>query len=278
MNVPNSSNAPAPSSRRPLRAALLIIGSLVLVALTVGAVITIGDAVGGTRKDSSTRLSIEQRFDAVKIDAQAADVSVRYANVSAAQLNFHQGSEIRSATLHHSVTGGVLAVTETVNGTLLFGRILADATTLELVLPTSQKATPPAIDTTVHAGNLDINGTFAAIAIHSMAGNVTLHGGALSLNVDSQSGNVEATDYILHGPLTGTTAAGDATYNFSTLPDRATLTSSAGNIRFTVPKGSYQISAQAQAGTVRQGVKSTPGASRVYILQTSAGDITVANR
>jgi hypothetical protein len=270
-------NSPTPPPRRSLRTVLLATGAVVLVAIVVGAILIVGDAIGGKRSDASAFYSITESFDSVRVNTEAADVTVRYASVGSAQLIFHQGTQVRSATLHHAVVGRVLTVTETVSGSLPFGWIAADATTLEIVLPKSEETRPMDLDTTIQAGNLDLNGRFAALTVASNAGNVTLHGGARSLNLKDQSGNVTATGYTLHGPVISTTTAGDSHFEFIALPSRATLSASAGDIWFSVPKGAYEVSGRSLAGTVHQNVTSTPGASRVYTLRDNAGNIVVAN-
>ena len=272
---PNSPTAPP---RRSLRIVLLAIGTVVLVALVVGAALVVGTAVGGKRSDASAHYSITGSFDSVRISAKAADVTVRYGSVDSAELIFHQGRQVRSATLRHTVARGVLTVTESVSGSLPFGWIVADATTLEIVLPKSDESGPMDLDATIEAGNVDLNGRFAALTVASNAGNITLGGGARSLNLKAQSGNVSATGYSLSGPITSITTAGDSHYEFSTLPSRATLSAGAGDIWFGVPKGAYQVSGRSLAGTVHQNVTSIPGASRVYTLRDNAGNITVANR
>jgi hypothetical protein len=276
--TPTAPKVPTTPPRRKLRSALLVTGSVVLVALVIGAIVIVGEAAGGKRSDASAHYLITESFDAVRINAHAADVTVRYANVDSAQVVFHQGTQVRSATIRHTVANGVLVVTESVSGSVPFGWMAADATTLELVLPQSHETTPIGLDATIQAGNLDLSGRFAALTIASNAGNITLHGGAQSLNLRAQSGNVTANRYILNGPITSTTIAGDSTYDFSTLPSRATLSTGAGNLSFTVPKGSYRITSRSVAGTVHQHVTSTASASRVYTLHDNAGNITVANR
>lgn len=271
-------NSPARPSRRSLRTVLLATGAVVLVALVASAIVIVGGAVGGKRSDASARYSITDSFDSVRINAEAADVTVRYASVDSAQLIFHQGTQVRSAALRHTVARGVLTVTESVSGSLPLGWIAADATTLEIILPKSDETRPVDLDATIQAGNLDLTGKFAALKVASSAGNVTLHGGAGSLDLKTESGNVTATSYSVRGPVISTTTAGDSRYEFSTLPSRATLSASAGDIWLSIPKGNYEVSGRSLAGTVHQTVSNTPGASRVYTLRDNAGNITVANR
>ena len=66
---PNSPTAPP---RRSLRIVLLAIGTVVLVALVVGAALVVGTAVGGKRSDASAHYSITGSFDSVRISAKAA--------------------------------------------------------------------------------------------------------------------------------------------------------------------------------------------------------------
>ena len=274
MNTASSSAERTSHSRRRLRTALLMGGTIAITALIVGTVLT----VGWTRSDASTRDTISQPFSTIRVSSDATELTVRYAEVDATQVIFHQGNRIWKASLRHDVSGGVLTVAETGNSLTPFGWIPTDPTTLEIVLPKSEEATPPAVDTTTQSGDVHISGRFADVAVNSAAGNITLEGGADSLTVSAQSGNVSVENYLLHGPLTGTTAAGNSDYSFRNLPSHAVLISRAGNITFTVPHGSYLINCRSEAGTVHQTAPSTLGSERVYQLKATAGDITVANR
>jgi hypothetical protein len=270
--------ASTPSPRRPLRAVLLVVGSAVLVGLAVGAFLTAGATFGGSRVNASAWTSISASFAAVQITAGAADVSVRYADVGTARVDFHQSAEIRTATFSARVIDGVLVVRESVGGTLPLGWGAADSTTLDILLPRSDDAKPLPIDATVQAGNLELNGRFGAVNIVSNAGDIILRGGSSRLKIESAAGNVTASHYALNGSVTSTAKAGDSNFDFSTLPSRTTLDASAGNIRLTVPKGHYRIRDKTLAGNVRDDVASTPGASRIFTLESAAGDVTITNR
>lgn len=269
---------PTPPPHRSTRVILLSTGVVLLLALIVGAILVVGDAVGVKRSDASARYSITQRFNSIRIVADAANITVRYASIDSAKVNFHQGSQVRSATLRHTVTDNVLKVTESSSGSSPFSWITADSTTLEIVLPNSDQSARLDVNTAVQAGNVKISGRFATIDVASNAGDITLIGGARSLNLQALSGNVTATRYNLDGPITSVASAGDSTLDFSTPPSRANLFTGAGNIVLTLPNATYDVSAQSRAGTVQQSVTSTPGASRSYTLRVDAGNITVALR
>jgi hypothetical protein len=257
---------------RGLRVGLLAAGS----ALVVGVVVLGGVqfAVATTGEDASGSYAVPDAFTELVVDTSAADVTVRYDEaVSETRLGFDSGgSPLR---FDHDVRGGDLHVSVRNPGFWPFSGLFTLGTdaSLDIVLPAELE--PVGLDLETSAGRVEADGEFAAVSVDSSAGDIELSGSADSLDLDSSAGNVSGTGLDVTGAVSSDSSAGNTTLEFVSLPSSIRVDSSAGNVRVALPDGDYDIRTDTAAGSVDQGLRSTPGASRVYRFDTSAGNVVL---
>ncbi|WP_291056652.1 DUF4097 family beta strand repeat-containing protein [Herbiconiux sp.] len=262
--------APAPKPDRTLRNALLALGSALIVGLLlIGGV---QFALAGTGEDQSGSYTQAGSFRTLDIDTSAANVSVRYGTVSEARIDFDSGgSPLR---YEQRLTGDTLEVGVHNRGWWIFGIVGGfEPATLQITLPSA--LAPVAVSLESSAGNSDLDGDFAALDLESSAGNIQVTGSADSLHASSSAGDLTADDLAVSGEVETESSAGTTELTFTALPSSIEMDSSAGDIRVALPSGSYEIRTDTSVGSVELGVPSTPGASRQYSFETSAGDIVL---
>ncbi|WP_368497826.1 DUF4097 family beta strand repeat-containing protein [Herbiconiux sp. A18JL235] len=265
-------NAPQGRPDRTLRTALLAVGSALVAAVLVLGVVQFAQA--STGDDESGAFTVADPFDTVVVDTSAVTVSVRYDDSrDTALVDFDSdGSPLR---FEHRVNAERLEVSVRSRGWWPFGGVIGlnAHPRLEVVLPGSLE--PVALEVGTSAGEVDLAGDFAAVRVDSSAGAVTLSGSADSLDLSSSAGSITGTDLDVTGPVTSETSAGTMTLGFVSLPSSMHVEAAAGDVRVALPDGEYEIRTDTAVGSVAQGLRSTPGASRVYSFETSAGDVVL---
>ncbi len=266
--------AATPQARpdRTLRTVLLAVGSVLIAAVLVLGVVQYAQATTG--EDESGAFTVADPFDTLVVDTSAVTVSVRYDDSrDTALVDFDSdGSPLR---FQHTVNGERLEVSVRSRGWWPFGGLtgLNAHPKLEIVLPGSLE--PVALDVETSAGEVDAAGDFTAVSVDSSAGEVTLSGSADSLDLSTSAGSITGTDLDVTGPVTSETSAGTMTLGFVSLPSSMRVEAAAGDVRVALPDGEYEIRTDTAVGSVVQGLRSTPGAARVYSFETSAGDVTL---
>ncbi|MCS5720673.1 DUF4097 domain-containing protein [Herbiconiux sp. CPCC 203407] len=268
--TPSSPTAPEAPGGTALRNGLLITGSALVAGFLVLGGVQFAQA--STGDDETGVYTADGDFAAVDIDTSAANVSVRYGDVDEVQLDFDSaGAPLR---FDHEQRGDTLHVTVKSRGWWIFGLLSGtDSASLDVVLPESLE--PVALDIGSSAGEVLVDGDFAAIAIDSSAGNIELEGSAASLRSETSAGNITGTGLDVAGEVLSESSAGNVRLEFVTLPSSIRMGSSAGNVRVALPDGEYEIRTDTSAGGVHQELASTPGADRVYSFESSAGNITL---
>lgn len=264
-----------------LRTVLLVVGSIILVVVLVGAVLRITFSLN--QEDTSGDFRVTQQFDAIDLRASAADVRIDYQDVSQPELRFDQGDA--NLRFEHSVSGGELLIEVRTPGWGWWGWDFGEwgwwgdrPATLLVVLPESQESEGIALTLDSTAGNMDVFGEFGDIQLESTAGDVQLRGGAESVEIRTTAGDVRLTDFSLTGPFRSESTAGDVRFEFLTLPARMDVQSTAGDVEVELPKGSYRIDTDTTAGEILQNVSSDANSDRVYRFETTAGDIAISER
>jgi len=267
--------APAPS--RPLRTVLLVGGSILIVIVL--ALVAIRVSMQLTRSDASETVNVAEQFDAIEISSSASDVTVEYADVDDAVIEFDQGDTVREIRFEHGVRSGVLEI-ELSDRTWIpwiwgFG---GEGSELTVTLPEALESTPVEISVDSTAGNITVDGAFADIDVETTAGNLELAGSATALTLETTAGNVDVVDFELEGDLSSQSTAGNTTFEFTTVPSSVRVSSTAGNIEFIAPDGSYRIETDVTAGTVDSELSSDAASDRIFRFETTAGNIDLRVR
>lgn len=271
--------APAPRQRNTLRTVLLVIGTIVLAIILIGTAVRVAYSLN--REDTSGTFTIGDSFDAVELRTSAADVTVEYTDVDEPELRFDQGGT--NLRLDYDVSGGLLNVRVDNGGWGWWGWGFDgwgwnhDAK-LKLSLPQAMEGDSLGLDIESTAGNLGVFGDYGDVVVESTAGDLRMSGATDNLQVTTTAGDLRLNDIAVDGTFTSESTAGDGTFAFRTLPDSIEVSSTAGNVRVSLPSGSYRVETDTTAGEVVQNVSNDQDSDRVYRFETTAGDIELNER
>jgi hypothetical protein len=254
-----------------------VIGSVLLLLLVGWIALSIITAL--TRTDASGSYEVNEPFQSIRLDVDASDTDVSFADVSEPVITFDQGGSTRSVDFEQQVRGDELRITANTRGFFPFGfwPFGNDTSTLDVVLPTSMNDGSLALEFSSAAGNMNLDGDFSEVIISVTAGDLDLSGSADVLTLDSTAGDVRVDEYAVNQARLNSTA-GDVTVELVELPDTLEIDSVAGDQDITLPDGEYRINTDTTAGNVTLDAPSDPDAPRVYTFSSVAGDIRVLSR
>lgn len=279
--TPSPTPQPAPRAKnRGLRTALIVIGSVILGFILLVSTVNIVFALN--RTDASGTYTVDERFSALDVEADISEITVSFGDVDDTRIIFRQGDSSRNITFEQGVRGDELRVRVEAHGGLFwpFGHgnfFGGDAPTLDIVLPDrlSDGSIDLAVDAT--AGNLNLDGDYAATNLSVTAGNLDLTGSATDLIIESTAGNIDLDTMTAESVMIHSTA-GDVRVDLATLPDEFEIASVAGDQNVLLPAGDYDIDTQTTAGHVSIEVPSNPDAALSYRFSSTAGDIRIDER
>jgi hypothetical protein len=273
--------APAPASRNNgLRTGLIVVGSVILAAILISVAVNVAFALN--RTDASGTYTVGEKFSAVDVEADISDVTVSFGDVDQARIEFRQGDSARNISFEHDVRGDQLQVKVLTRGGWFwpfgggwfFG---GDQPTLDITLPKALADGSLPLTVSATAGDVNLDGDYAATRIHMTAGDLDLSGSATDLSIESTAGNIDL-DTMSAKTLTIHSTAGDIRVDLATLPDEFEIASVAGNQTVTLPAGDYDINTQTTAGDVTVDVPSNPDAALSYRFTSTAGNIEIDER
>lgn len=280
-NPPAAPQQPAPAKKNhTLRTVLLVVGSIVLAIILITTVVRVAFSLN--REDTSGTFTVQESFDEIDLRVSAANVEVEFADIDEPQIKFDQGDT--NLRMDSDVSGGVLTVKVEHPGWGWFGWIgdgwwgWDDFASLQLTLPQSMEEDAMTLGIDSTAGDLTVSGGYGDVTVESTAGNVRIAGAARSLDISTTAGNVNLNDLDVAGSFRSESTAGNGTFEFSTLPDSIDVHATAGDLRVTLPRGSYRIETDTTAGNVQQNVSSDQNSDRVYRFETTAGNIDINER
>ncbi|MET1043770.1 MAG: DUF4097 family beta strand repeat-containing protein [Microbacteriaceae bacterium] len=280
MSRPVPSTQPQPPRKsHALRTTLIVIGSVLLLLLIVSITMSIVTAL--TRTDASGSYEVRDSFESVRLEVDASDIDVSFANVSEPTITFDQTDSNRAVRFEQGVRGDELLILVSSRGGFFpfgfwpWGN--GDSSTLDLVLPEELNDGSLSLDLSSAAGNMTVDGDFADVTVSLTAGNLDLAGSADVVTLDSTAGDVRVDDFAATEVNIDSTA-GNVTVELTELPDALEFSSVAGNQQVTLPDGEYRINTDTVAGDVTIDVPSDPDAARVYSFSSVAGDIRISDR
>jgi hypothetical protein len=268
----------------PARPALLTIGGLIALGLTIGFAIHIGGWTIGRVHHDEHRV-VPGPISSLQVDAGSGDVQIvagsgRDVTIdSRAEGAFHVPKlrlDIRGT--HVGVSGG------------------CDDVTLGPCRTTITMHVPPDVRVSVDGGSADLTaiGMTAPVRLHTASGDVTADGLTGGADLQTASGDVGASR--LAGPVslksssgdvsgadldarhvTASTNSGDVSLTFATAPDRVQVLGHSGDMNVVVPPGSgpYDVVTSTNSGSTN----AFPGsrdARRSIEVRTNSGDINLA--
>lgn len=140
---------------------------------------------------------------------------------------------------------------------------------------------PPRVAVSVSSGMGDIvvNGIKGALSLASGQGNVTDSGAVASLHATSSQGDVIATKLAARS-VSAESGQGNVDLAFDVPPNRATATSSQGDVSIELPNGPtlYRVIATSYEGNVADNVANVPMSHRLISASSSQGNVTVKYR
>ena len=144
-----------------------------------------------------------------------------------------------------------------------------------LTLPDSLRASLIDADLTLSAGSLRADGDFGELDLEVSAGSMRIDGSARDVQASVSAGeaHVKLADV---SEFAFEVSAGDLTVDLSgTAPRLVHGSVSAGEAIIALPDEVYQVSTEASAGEIRNGLQTASNSPRVVKVEVSAGKITL---
>lgn len=264
---------PASSTPRVIAILAIVLGALVVLG-------SIGSTVSTTLAAASVRTET-QRVDVAGVTALDASVDagslrVEYGAVDRAVLKVTSGGGRGSWTLTRD--GDTLTV-RTPSGPWWswwgggwFGARGGPSSAV-LQLPQSLAGMDASLD--LSAGQLTAEGRYGSLKVTTSAGKLVVNGSADTIDTRVSAGQADlALTDVRHGTLELSAGQLDATFG-GVPPQQLSLNASAGAMNVTVPRGDYDVTSHTSAGSFRNLVGSTPGASSTVSVDVSAGQIVL---
>lgn len=259
-HTPAGSSSPRPNPPAPGRPVAIVVVVLLVVAVALAA--ALAAAAASVLRQSDTRTQAfdtpVQRLD-VDVDGR---VTVEAGDRTEVTLTRRWGLFGTPETSVTS-TGGTVSVRADCRA-LSPGCITDLAAT---VAPDTQ------IVVVTSAGAVSVTGTTAGVDLRTSAGAVDVQGLSGSVRLRSSAGAIHGT--VVAGDVDAQTSAGRIALTVSGSVERLSAVSSAGAIDLTVPDEVYRVEAETSAGSTDVQVRTDPASSRVIIVRTSAGSISI---
>lgn len=272
------SGQPAPqgsgSAGRTVSIIAIVAGSLVIVGSVVPAVR--GLVVNASRTSDVLTLDDVDGITALKFDAEAADVTIEFADVSRAELSLEdvRGDwrlerdddtiEVRSdRDLFGWGDWGRWGV---------WGRPAADE---RVVLTLPEDLAGLDADLTLNAGELTTDGEFGELDVDMGAGSLDVRGTAETFSLDMSAG---AADFSLADVREAEiqVAAGRLTGEFTgSAPDSVSIDVSAGSFELTLPDVAYDVTQEVAAGSIDDSLQHEGGSAHRVDVKVAAGRVSL---
>lgn len=261
------------TTRRPLRIALLSIGSILLaLAVALGAAEVVRAA---TSEDDSGTWTLGDDLVSVSIDSSTAEVSVEAGAVDAPTLEFVEGD--RDVRLERSESDGrlTLRVAEERWAPSAWWTGSFDHGRIRLTVP--EELDGMDLDIRTDAGLIDIVGVFGRVDLRTSAGAITAEGSATEFSARSAVGTVRGDGFDVSGAVDLSSDVGEVVFDTGIEPGSVTARSDVGAVTLRLPDADYELDLSADLGEVRSEFDSVTGATPVEV-RSSVGAIRVERR
>jgi hypothetical protein len=261
------------TTRRPLRIALLAIGSILLaLAVALGAAQVVRAA---TTQDDSGTWTLDPDLTGVTIESSTAQVTVEAGAVDAPVLEFVEGD--RDVRLERSESDGRLTVrvAEDRWGPSAWWSGSFDQGRIRLVVPADLEAVD--LDIRTDAGRIDVAGDFGTVDLRTSAGAVTAEGSASELSAGSDVGSVRVEGMDVRGAVDLFSNVGEVVFATGVAPESVTARSDVGAVTLRLPDADFDLDLDADLGSVTSELDSVSGGTPVE-ARSSVGSVRVERR
>lgn len=129
------------------------------------------------------------------------------------------------------------------------------------------------VDYTVGSGSIELIDPAGEVRAETGSGDITVTGASAAVTLRTGSGSISGRG-LAGGQVRTETGSGDVELAFRE-PTSVQADTGSGNVRLTVPAGSYQIRTSSDSGEADVGVTHDPAAKLVIAVHTGSGDISV---
>lgn len=258
---------PRGSGARAGAIAIAVFGGVALLA-------TGGTAAVAAVNDMSAAVDSQQQLDAsgitsIDLDLGGVDMQVEFADVEEAQLEVSGGSGDRW-TLTRDEDELVVRSPET-NFGWWFGGWFDDGQSVLLTLPEELRGTGLDADISLGAGSLDVEGDFEDVDVEMGAGALFIAGSAEAIDLDLGAGRAEL-ELADVSEADFTISAGRLVAELTgTAPREVQFDVSAGSLELTLPDEQYDVRQEVSAGSLDNGLQTSPNARNTIVASVSAG-------
>lgn len=257
--------------------------AITIVAAIVGGIALLGAGGGaafaatGQFRPAGSAHGLTAPIDGItdlEVDAGGADVTVRFGDVTDAELRVDGRSpgewEMRRDEDTLRVNGP--------NGRWgwwgWWGSWSTDDVVVVLTVPEQLEGRLDA-DLQLSAGSLTASGDFRELDLELGAGAMTVDGSATSVSAQISAGRADLTlDGVREADLTMSAGRLEAELTGSQ-PDEVSLDATAGSMTVILPQGAYAVDQEVAAGSFDNGLQTSASARSVVTVQVAAGSISV---
>lgn len=249
-----------------------IVGAVVLLGVgSSAALATAGTVLSASAGGASSHSVSASGVTALDVQAEAADLTIEFGDVDEATLNTNSNLW----QLERSGDELIVQRDRWFFSFWCFGACDAGARgpsilTLPMELNGSLNA-----DVTVGAGNVNVEGDFAQLAVSVGAGEADIRGAAETLNigVDAGRANLELQD-VREADIRVDVGDADVTL-MGDAPSRVGVTVSVGDATISLPQETYDVRQNASVGTVDNRLSTNPSSELLIDAEVSVGNITL---
>ncbi|MDQ0643553.1 DUF4097 family beta strand repeat-containing protein [Microbacterium murale] len=259
--------APRGSGARAAAITIAAFGGVALLA-------TGGTAAVAAVNDVTTSVSSQQQADAtgitgIDLDLGGAEVHVQFGDVEQAELEVSGTSSERWTLLRDDEE--LLVNSPDMNFGWWFGDWFEDEGTVVLTLPEDLLSERIDADISLGAGSLDVVGDFGDIDVEMGAGALFITGSADTIDADLSAGRAEfELDDVSTAAFSISAGRLEAELT-GTAPTEVQVDVSAGSLLLTLPDDEYDVRQEVSAGSLDNGLQTSPNARNSIVASVSAG-------
>lgn len=261
------------AQQRPQRHLVPVIASVVggIVLLGVGgtaALATVGATSTGRGADA-THTADMQGVTSVDIDSNASQFTFAFGDVSEATLTVEGGDADRWSMTIDENELEVVGKRKFFDFCLMWCGSRDEQVTL--TLPKSLDDGSLDIDFEVNAGTLVANGAFRELSLEVNAGSLTFAGDASTLEASVNAGRADAEVQGARSADLDVSAGRMTLALAGAQPDEVSLDVSAGKLKLTVPRGTYDVRSDVSAGSLDNRLDTSSRSTHLIDAAVSAG-------
>lgn len=270
---PHTPTPPPPEPKRssatkPIMIIIAIIGAITLAVVLVT---TLFGSISGLSRGSASQTADATGVTELKLNANAANVNIAFADVDEATLDA-TGQRANRWELNRSGDALSIHSSEMWWSWCWFNCAETEVT---VTLPEELNDGSLNAELDLNAGRLNATGTFDQLAIELNAGEVDMEGAARALVTEVNAGdaNLRLADVET---VSFEVAAGRIDSELTgTAPATTEIEVSAGQLILAMPDADYDVVSDAAAGNLNNNLPTAPDATNRITVDVAAGDVTL---